>query len=254
MDPFYHPESSENKFKKYIFFLFKKMCSTCNFNTQILLQPLSCEALFIFTPDLYAVPNNGPSGPNTAICSMEVSILTNCKGDYKLYLLDDNGCTLDTLVLKCGQFDILDISEAIPVDCSGIVPLYEVNPNYTQLITINANNLYQFGQYVAFEESAYFYRRVTQTYLNLWCGAERNGIICEMLGNVKGVVQTLSAMAPTANSIGAIQAQQIYSLGNNLVKARIVALKQLCDCGKICNDQFFAPPTNPCVALKGCCR
>jgi hypothetical protein len=75
-----------------------------------------------------------------------------------------------------------------------------------------------------------------------------------MLGNVKGVVQTLSAMAPTANSIGAIQAQQIYSLGNNLVKARIVALKQLCDCGKICNDQFFAPPTNPCVALKGCCR
>lgn len=230
------------------------MCSTCDFNTQILVQPLSCEGLFIFTPDLYAIPNNGPSGPNTAICPVDISILKNCKGDYKLSLLDDNACTLDSLCLRCGQFEIRDISAVITEDLSGLKDLYSGYEPFTQIVTINANNLYQFGQYVAFEESAYFYRRVTQTYLNLWCGAERTGIVCQMLGNVEGVVKTLSALSPKLNNIEAIQAKQMYALGQDLVKARVVALKQLCDCGKICNDQFFAPPVNPCVALKGCCK
>jgi hypothetical protein len=220
-------------------------------------QPKSCEALLIFTPDLYTVPNYGPSGPNCAICPLDIYVVSNCKGDYKLCLLDDNACVLDTLILKCGQFQIQDISDVITTDLSGIQDLYInprcINPVYSQIITINANNLYQFGQYIAFEESGYFYRRVTQTYLNLWCGAERHGIICDILNNVLGTVETLSALSPLSYSTPAIQAKQMYSMGNDLVKARVVALKQLCDCGKICNDQFFAAPKNACVALNGGC-
>lgn len=230
-------------------------CLTCDFNTQILIKPQSCEGVFIFTPDLYALPNDGPSGPNYAICPMYTTVYKNCRGDYKVSLLDDNSCVLDEIVLKCAQFDVRPINSVIGVDQSGIRDLFingSIDASFSNILTINANNLNVMGQYVALEEAAYFYRRVTQTYLNLWCGGERSGIICQMLGNVKGVVQTLSENAPTFCSVEAIQSKQIYALGQDLIKARIVALKQLCECGKVCNDQFFACPTNPCQPLADC--
>jgi hypothetical protein len=224
-------------------------CETCDLVTNIVFDPSGCQGAFVFA-DLYTCPGV-TSGANTAICPLDVNILKNCKGDYKITLLDDNGCNLDCLVLRCSQFEIVDIAgatatAAIPPSVQPLFDQFIGAPlNYTKVFTINANNLNLVGQYVELEESAYFYRQVCQAYQNLWCGAERNGIICLILDNVKEAVNTDT---PTT-----AQRQQIWSLGQDLIKSRVVALKQLCECGKVCNDQFFPIQTTPCQALKGCC-
>lgn len=221
-------------------------CDTCYLNTQILLNPKDCQGVFVFTPDPLTVPGPcGLTGPNTYVCPLNVNILENCKGDYKVTLLDDNGCALDTLVLRCSQFEIVDISTAI-MELPSLEELYDTT-NFTQIIQINANNLNLVGEYVALEETAYFYRRVTQTYLNLWCGAESKGLICQIIENAHTAVESLDIALDVAS------AQFVYSLTNDFLKARVVALKQLCECGKVCNDQFFPTHTNPCQALRGCC-
>jgi hypothetical protein len=216
---------------------------TCYLNTQILLNPSECEGIFTFTPDLITDPSSG-------VTELTVSILKNCKDDLKVTLLDENGCSLESLVLRCSQYRIVDISENFVIDQNSsnesVLELYDTN--YSQMIQINANNLNLVGEYVTFEETAYFYRRVQQTYLNLWCGGERNGIVCYILNNALQASNELDLVSSPS-----ILSQFVYSMGNDLVKARVVALKQLCDCGKVCNDQFFAPPTNPCQALRGCC-
>ena len=221
-------------------------CDTCNLITNILIKPKTCEGVFTFGPDSLTCPTSGNTGPNTAICPLDVNVLTNCKGDLKLSLLDDNGCNLDCLLLKCSQYDVSSVVSLVP---NGVTGLFQV-PGYTDIVVINANNLNLVGQYVAFEEAAYFYREVTQTYLNLWCGAEKNGLICTIIENVTGIINNLSATSPVKN-VG--QAQQVFNLSQDLLKARVLALKQLCECGKICNDQFFPIQTGPCAALKGCC-
>jgi hypothetical protein len=169
--------------------------------------------------------------------------------------------------------------------------LYEANlpTGYTQaqIVQINANNLNLVGEYVDLEEAAYFHRQVKQSYLNLWCGAEQNGIVCQILENVDTTINRLNVdfTTPTFNSntltpqnftqgdltvtydaidlstatititlAGQEESQQtVYTLGQDLLKARVLALKQLCECGKVCNDQFFPRKTNPCQALRGCC-
>jgi hypothetical protein len=200
----------------------------------------------VFTPDSLTSPGPcGLTGPNTYVCSLNVNILENCKADYKITLLDDNGCALDTLVLRCSQYKIVDISTAT-MELASLEELYDME-NYKQIIQINANNLNLVGEYVALEETAYFYRRVTQTYLNLWCGAESKGLICQIIENANAAIDSLDIAEDT------ISAQFVYSLTNDFLKARVVALKQLCECGKVCNDQFFPTHTNPCQALRGCC-
>jgi hypothetical protein len=225
-----------------------KQCVDCDFITNVVVKPGTCEGLLTFGPDLYTCPGTTAS-ENTEICALDVNVLTNCKGDLKLTLLDDNGCNLDTLVLRCSQYDVSAVSSLLK---NPAATLYanEVAQGYTDVVTINANNLNLIGQYVEFEEAAYFNRQVNQTYQNLWCGAEQNGIICQILGNVSQTVQDLSNNQSEAQRN---DARQIFSLGQDLIKARVVALKQLCECGKVCNDQFFPIKTTPCQALKGCC-
>lgn len=215
-------------------------CNTSYLNTQILLNANDCKGVFVFTPDPLTVPGPcGLTGPNTYICPLDVNVLENCKGDYKFTLLDDNGCTLDTLVVRCGQYEITDISQAVVVPA--LEDLYDAD--YTKILQLNVNNLNLLGEYVALEETAYFYRRVTQTYLNLWCGAESKGLITQIIENVNEAIDQLNDTS----------AQFVYALANDFIKARVVALKQLCECGKVCNDQFFPTHTNPCQALRGCC-
>ena len=217
-------------------------CDTCYLNTQILLNPKDCHGVFVFTPDPLTSPGPcGLTGANTHICPLNVNVLENCKGDYKFTLLDDNGCALDTLVVRCSQFEIQDLSSAFVSE--DIRNLYDDVDNYSQILTINANNLNLMSEYVALEETAYFYRRVTQTYLNLWCGAESKGLICQIIENSNAAIE----------AAGDVEGQFIYSLTNAFLKARVVALKQLCECGKVCNDQFFPTHTNPCQAIRGCC-
>jgi hypothetical protein len=224
-------------------------CQTCYLNTQILVtDELTCQGIFTFGPDAITIPGPcGLTGLNTTICPLDVNVLENCKGDYKLTLLDDNGCSLDCIILRCSQFELVDVSAAV-ANNQALEDLYPVG--YNKIFQINANNLNLVGEYIAFEEAAYFYRRVTQSYLNLWCGAERNGMICQLLENAQSVEATL-ADPDIADDAGA--AQFVYNVVNDLLKARVVALKQLCECGKVCNDQFFPVQTNPCQALKGCC-
>jgi hypothetical protein len=225
-------------------------CETCILNTQILLNPKSCGGVFVFTPDPINIPGPcGLTGANTYVCPLNVTILGNCKGDYKVTLLDDNGCPLDNLILRCSQFDIVDISDGAFVGGSPLIDLYDY-PDYTQIVQINANNLNLMGGYISFEETAYFYRRVTQTYLNLWCGAERNGMICQIIENSDAIIANLLSDSPQKDPAGA---QFLYSFTNDFLKARVVALRQLCECGKICNDQFFPAYANPCQVLKNYC-
>lgn len=224
-------------------------CTKCYLNTQILLSDDGCSGIFTFQPDLFTCPTPENN------CDLDVYVLKNCKGDYKLQLLDLNGCVLDTLVLKCTQFELVDISLNFSDVSSSILPLYP--SGYNQIFQINANNLSLVGSYTSFEESAYFYRKVTQTYLNLWCGAENNGLICDILTFSHNVVQSLNGLYVPGNSDTdqyQLQAQQMYSFTNDILKLRVVGLKQLCDCGKICNDQYFFNYTNPCQALSGCCE
>lgn len=231
----------------------------CDFVTNIVLKPKSCEGLFVFSPEIYSVPNTqGSSGPNLEICPLDINVLENCKGDLKLTLLDDNGCNLDCLVLRCSQYDVSALGSILPV-AVGVDGLFTATPDvdlsgvdtnkYGLGVKINANNLNLMGEYIAFEEAANYYRQVTQTYLNLWCGGERNGVICDILENAAGIAANI---LPIGNG-PALQAQA-WALGQNLIKARVIALKQLCECGKVCNDQFFPVQTNPCQAIKGCCR
>lgn len=221
-------------------------CGPCYLDTLIILKDLSsCEGIFNFGPDPLTIPGPcGLSGPNTQICPLDLNVLKNCKGDYKITLLDENGCNLDCLVLKCSQFEIVPISTLEPA----VRALYEANlpTGYTDayIVQINANNLNLVGEYIALEEAAYFYRQVEQSYLNLWCGAERNGIICQLLENIDTAL---------SNPDEVLSLQTVYALGQDLIKTRVLALKQLCECGKVCNDQFFPRKVGPCQALKGCC-
>ena len=229
----------------------------CDFVTNIVLKPKSCEGLFVFSPEIYSVPNTeGSSGPNLEICPLDINVLENCKGDLKLTLLDDNGCNLDCLVLRCSQYDVSALGSVLPAsdgvdrlfDSTPEVALTEADPTkYSLSVVLNANNLNLMGEYIAFEEAANYYRQVTQTYLNLWCGAERNGLICTILENVAGITAATGALNNAQDA-------QVWALGQALIKSRVIALKQLCECGKVCNDQFFPIQTNPCQAIKGCCN
>ena len=261
-------------------------CGPCYLNTNIILKDLSsCEGIFSFGPDNLTIPGPcGLTGPNTKICPLDVNVLENCKGDYKITILDDNGCNLACILLRCSQFEIIPLSDL----SDNIAALYEANLptgySQAQIVQINANNLNLVGEYVAFEEAAYFHRQVTQSYLNLWCGAEQNGIVCQILENVDAAVDALnidfSSNAFNSNTDQTItsgnltifydardlsnasirvvlnqpvEQQTVYVLGQDLLKARVLALKQLCECGKVCNDQFFPRKVGPCQALKGCC-
>ena len=199
-------------------------CSEIQFPTQIFVdasgsQITNCLGIFSFTPDQYTDP------VSTEICPLNVRILVNKKGDLKLSLLDDTGCVLDNLLIKCGQFEILDYLNIY------LEPI-TVSKNY--VIVINGRNLNLMGEYVAFEEKAYYYRRVKQAYTNLWCGLEGTydpDIMKNMLD----------------------PGYSCQSLSLDLLKSRIVALKQLCDCGKVCNSNF-PPHPSTCSSFKKCCQ
>ena len=319
------------------------------FNTQIVLDLSSCKGIFTFEPDSFTSPGPcGLTGLNKSICSLDVNILINCKGDYKITLLDNNSCCLSILLLKWSQYKIQPINELN----YGVNNLFS-STGKTHLIQINANNLNLMGEYISFEDAAYYYRRVEQNYLNLWCGAENNGFICNILGNTNNVMQaiinnpttpscsqsqtftfpvfeippfsvnlcglelnietvfvpypagfsynvTVSALGITGtaydtlylatpyyyqefdNTIwnvilanyyytfgpentatfvfevqkksGLVESQFIYNLSQNLIKSRVNSLKQLCECGKVCNDQFLNNQKGPCSSFKYFCK
>jgi hypothetical protein len=264
-------------------------CGPCYLNTNIILKDdKDCQGIFTFGPDPITIPGPcGLNGVNTHICALNVNVLKNCKDDLKIVLLDDNGCALDTLVLRCSQYELENVEDIEP---KAVRAIYEdsLPTGYSaataKIVKINANNLNLVGEYVSFEETAYYYRRVTQSYLNLWCGAEANGIVCQLLKNVEDTIDVINStiifggvscnnqedltqgiftiettpVVPDRINIKItldtrIQSQFIYSLNQDLLKSRVLALKQLCECGKVCNDQFFPLKTNPCQAFKNCC-
>jgi hypothetical protein len=200
-------------------------CSPVNFNTQVFVEAsgqtiTSCEGVLVIAVD----PLTDPSG----VSNVAVNVLVNCKGDVKLTLLDDNGCKIDSMVLKCSQFDVVDIANIPALAENDAIPA-----GFTHVIQINGRNLTIMSEYVELESKAYFYRGVKQAYANLWCGLEHT---CDP--------DLLTEITSTDDN---------YALSQALLKARIVALKQLCECGKVCNDNFPKHRTNTCQALKGCC-
>jgi hypothetical protein len=197
-------------------------CSEVQFPTQIFVDSnntslLNCLGIFSFLPDQYTDPSSDE------ICPLNVKILINCKNDLKLSLLDNNGCILDTLIIKCGQYKIVDV-----------IDIYEqvFNSPKNYVIAINGRNLNLMGEYVSFEEKAYYYRRVKQAYTNLWCGLESTSILYNIVNNYIDTPQSLAL---------------------DLLKARVVALKQLCEVGKVCNSNF-PPHPSTCSSFKKCCN
>ena len=199
-------------------------CSPVDFITQVFVDAsnqtiTSCQGVLAISVD----PLTDPSG----VSNVDVNVLVNCKGGVKITLLDDNGCKIDSMTLKCGQFEILDASNAA-------FP-YEDTPEGTNaVLTINGRNLSLMSEYVELESKAYFYRGVKQAYANLWCGLEHT---CD-----PDLLTQLVDEVPSQ-----------FAVTQALLKARVVALKQLCECGKVCNDNFPKHRTNTCQALRGCC-
>jgi hypothetical protein len=145
--------------------------------TNILIKPKSSNGLFLFSPDLFTYPSY--------IFPMDVSILVNSKGDIKIILLDDNQSPLFTLVLKCSQYDSREISDLIPISVKG---LYD-QKDYTEVLGISASNIDVLRRYVELEESAYIYRSVSQSYINLWNTSEkRNGIMQHLIRKTRDVI------------------------------------------------------------------
>jgi hypothetical protein len=197
-------------------------CSPVDFITQVFVDAsgqtiTDCEGVLAINVDPLIDPSN--------VSHVAVNVLRNCKGDVKLTLLDDNGCKIDSMVLKCGQFEILPNANGSP---------YPTITGTDAVITINGRNLSLMSEYVELESKAYFYRGVKQAYANLWCGLEHTCDPDLLTALVDGDVPE-------------------FGLSQALIKSRIVALKQLCECGKVCNDNFPKHRQNTCQALRGCC-
>lgn len=184
------------------------MCD-CYLNTQILIKPMSCKGLFIFSPDIFTVPKGELCylGPNNSICSLNINIVINCSDDYKFSLLDKDGNVLNYLIVQCGEYEIVDIENAIQDASSSLLPLYGgtlTNLNYlseyTQILRINSLNWKLMSKYTNFEESAYFYNKVSQTYLNLWNQAEETNFLCDILKISKNAEMILSRPIEDTNN------------------------------------------------------
>lgn len=218
-------------------------CDPCFINTQIVIKPQSCIAKFIFTPDLYMTPQSNE------ICPINVEIFKNCKEDYKIILLDDDGCSLNEIIINCSQYNILDIQENF-IDLSySILNLYEfTDSSFNQILQINANNLQLVNEYVNFEKSAYQYRCVESSYINLW--ANDCYFNCEILDDTNQMEAYINNFNNTKDSISALQ---IYSLTNDFIKLRTFVIKKLCKCGNLLINEYL-PNTNNCQKLNGCCN
>jgi hypothetical protein len=208
----------------------------CFFDTQIIFNHNSCEGLFIFNPDLYASlccdigcnKNIGATGDygNTSICPLNVNILRNCKGDYKISLLGDDGNTLQNLILKCSQYKIEDISSnPFPA-----IQDFYVQYGKSQIFLINITNRSLASDYIDFEKAAYYYRNVKISYQNLWCNY--NQISCDIITTTDEIIQTIILSSASSTDI---EQRQVCCIQDLFIKMRLVALKELCKCGRTCN-------------------
>lgn len=227
------------------------MCD-CWFNTQILIdQDKPYQGLFIFSPDIFTIPVGSfcLDGPNDAIKPINVNIQVNRKHDYKFELLDDNAVVIDSLCISC-NYQIKDISELFVDVSSSILELYQKyylytdnKSNFTKIIQIDVCNLQLMANYIQFEQNAYYYRKVTQSYLNLWNNAEQYDLLCELLKISKNA-QTILIEDNKPDF-----AAQVYILINYFILSRSSAIHKLCQCGIKLNDSLFLQK-NSCGALK----
>lgn len=187
------------------------------------------EDIFVFSPDNSAIPGFPDSGSETSgnqkICPIQMTYLKNCKCEYKFIAYSDCGNVIDTIVVKEQYSNIEPISN-IPAPIQSFFQY----PGFTEILQIDAKNISAMSRYIDFEEKMYLYREVKSCYLNLFCDAEKSGLICaSLLGEffIQSVLANLGLVSPQEKS-GAIQS--LYNFRNVLVKSRIVALKQLCKC------------------------
>ena len=222
------------------------MCD-CYLNTQILIdQDKPYQGLFIFSPDIFTIPVGSFcfAGANDAITPLNVNIQINRKNDYKFELLDDNANVIDCLCIPCNYYQIKDISEVFVDVSSSIQELYDTcQSNFTKIVQIDACNLKFMADYIDFEQNAYYYRQVSQSYLNLWNQAEKYNFLCELLKISKNAQNIL------IDDDKQEFAAHFYIFINYFILNRASSINKLCKCGIKLNDSLFLQK-NTCQSLK----
>lgn len=197
-------------------------CPEPMITTNIIIKPNSSEALFIFYPDIFTIPNQ--------ICPMDINIMGNNKGDLKISLLDDNQKPIYEFVLKCGQYDVQNIVESntneqtlIPERVRCLYNNFGNEKLYTEVLGVIGSNLQCIEEYIGLEEAAYMYRQVSQCYQNFWQPSEkRNGIMSYWIQSTKDIMKSINE-----NKIESENIRQIWSFSQALIKSRVLAIKHI---------------------------
>jgi hypothetical protein len=200
-----------------------------------------------FTSDTLVTP--------TGLVALAVNLLISAStGVLKIKLLDANGCVLDKICVPAGQYQFVTPA-GVPRSGPTAVLLNDI-------LQINILNTSAFVKYLDLEGKAFYVRKSTQNVHNLLCNAEQKGtLLQQIVANNAAVNATLSGLINTAGgttltafltSLGttplALQTvlNQNNSVNVDFIKMRVVALDELCECGKSCVDTCFAPQPGFC--------
>jgi len=192
-----------------------------------------------------------PSG----LVALNVNLLISANtAVLKIKLFDANGCVIDKVCVPAGQYQF--------VSPAGVVRAGPTAVFANDILQINALNTSAFVKYLDLEGKAFYVRQSTQNVHNLLCNAEQKGdLLQQIVANNTAVNNTLSGLINTAGSttvsglifaLGTTTAalQPVLNQSNSthidLLKLRVVALDELCECGKSCVDTCFAPQPGFC--------
>jgi hypothetical protein len=195
----------------------------------------------------------------TALTPLTVNLLIRASnGVLKIKLLDANGCVIEKICVPAGQYRF--VSE------TGVPRAGPVNVVANDILQINVLNTSAFVKYLDLEGKAFYVRKSTQNVHNLLCNAEQKGtLLQQIVDNNTAVTNTLSGLIYRAATVSlsgttvfdfvdlqggqaAVQTalDQSNSVHVDLLKLRVVALDELCECGKSCVDTCFTPNPGFC--------
>jgi hypothetical protein len=231
-------------FKKEIFSFLKKYMATLFVDTLIHItndSPLTGELRL--TDDALALTQ--PLAPLQVLIKQGATTK-----NLKLKLIDPQGCVVASLCVLAGDY----------------LPQTLTTGDVLQL---NILNVRVWTQYLDLEGKAFYLRKSTQNVHNLLCGAENNTEVLSGVVNVvnqlSGVIDYLSGLASDTELVDVLSGIQVevgaslsgildfaQNVAVDFLKMRVIALDELCECGKTCVDTCFVKPPSFCEARNGC--
>jgi hypothetical protein len=200
-----------------------------------------------------------PSGLSPLTVQISVKVPSQ---KLKLKLLDCNGCVVASLCIPCDQYQWIEPDGTL-----------KPTPEAGDILQINVLNPQLMAKYLELEGKAFYLRESTVNVHNLFCNAECKreegcDIIQQVVDNNTLLNKLLTTIATT--STGTTLADILVDAGNltqaevaaaqlvsnsvhlDLLKMRIVAQVELCECGKSCVDTCFVRQPSFCEGLLGC--